>query len=374
MINTPDWVKDAIFYQIFPDRFAKSNRQAKPSNLMEWDAEPTYHNFFGGDLFGIAERLDYLADLGINAIYLNPIFASAANHRYHTNDYYQVDPLLGGNKAFRELLDGAHNRRIRVVLDGVFNHCGRGFHQFNSLMENHEQSPYTDWFHIHSYPIKAFIEEHQSPNYEAWWGLAALPKFNTDTEAVREFLLRVGEYWLEQGIDGWRLDVPNEIDDDAFWQAFRTRCRAINPDCYIVGEIWEDASRWLQGDQFDAVMNYLFAKPALGFFCGDNFNREEGDKMDYRHVKTMKAMQFGDELTHIFNGIYAKEIVDVQMNMLGSHDTPRLMTLASEDVESVANLFLCQLTVPGAPNIYYCLLYTSPSPRDLSTSRMPSSA
>ena len=205
----------------------------------------------------MAEHLDYLADLGINAIYFNPIFRSGSNHRYHTHDYYQVDPMLGGNAAFRTLLDAAHARGIRVILDGVFNHASRGFFQFHDILENGPDSAYLDWFTMKGWPLRPYGSKH--PNYQCWWGLSALPKFNTATPAVREFLWGVAEYWIKFGIDGWRLDVPTEIDDDEFWREFRRRVKAANPEAYIVGEIWHDAQRWLGGDQSDAVMNYPFA-------------------------------------------------------------------------------------------------------------------
>jgi len=146
-IQTPDWVRDAVFYQIFPDRFAKSERIKRAGVKLEaWDTPPNPYGFKGGDLYGVVEHLDYLQDLGINAIYFNPITASASNHRYHTYDYFKIDPLLGGDEAFRELLDAAHSRGIRVVPDGVFNHASRGFWQFHHVLENGEGSPYVDWF------------------------------------------------------------------------------------------------------------------------------------------------------------------------------------------------------------------------------------
>ena len=357
-ITTPDWVKDAIFYQIFPDRFAKSSRFSengylpKPTNLQPWGSTPTYHGFQGGDLLGVSEKLAYLQDLGINAIYLNPIFASASNHRYHTHDYYHVDPILGGNQAFAELLNEAHKRDIRIVLDGVFNHASRGFFQFNHLMECGQESPYTDWFNIHGWPINAF-QEGQPPNFDAWWGIASLPKFNTNTTAVREFLWRVATYWLKQGIDGWRLDVPNEIDDDEFWQEFRRRCKSINSEAYIVGELWGEAHRWLQGDQFDGQMNYLFTRAALGFFSGQNMDQTDTVRTGYGYIQPLNATQFATELDRIFNKLYDSEIVFSQMNMLGSHDTPRTLTVARHDKTALRLMYLCQMTVPGAPNIYY---------------------
>jgi cyclomaltodextrinase len=241
-VTTPDWVKDAIFYQIFPDRFARRalrRRRQGCGRACSSRGEPAHHHSFqGGNLAGIAQRFDYLAELGVNAIYLNPIFASGSNHRYHTNDYYQVDPLLGGNQALRDFLDAAHARGMRVILDGVFNHASRGFFQFNHLLECGAESPFVDWFHVKKWPLNAYDNTQAKLNYVGWWGHAALPKFKTETTAVREFLWRVATYWLEQGIDGWRLDVAGEIDDDAFWQEFRRRVRAINPEAYIVGEIW----------------------------------------------------------------------------------------------------------------------------------------
>jgi neopullulanase len=306
----------------------------------------------GGDLLGVAEKLDYIADLGVNALYLNPIFTSASNHRYHTNDYFQVDPLLGGNAAFAELLDAAHKRNIRVILDAVLNHAGRGLFQFNHLLECGKESPYVNWFHVYDWPVNAY-DEQEPPNYAAWWGLHALPKFNTDTQAVREYLWDVGTYWLEQGIDGWRLDVPNEIDDDAFWREFRRRCRAVNPEAYIVGELWHEAPRWLQGDQFDAQMNYPFTRAVLGFFVGDQLDQSEISRTGYGYIATLGAEQFLTEMDRINNHLYHPDVVLAQMNMLGSHDTPRLSTLAREDKTAIRLMYLCQMTAPGAPNIYY---------------------
>ena len=202
----------------------------KPAHLDEWGAPPTYHGYQGGDLIGVVEHLDYLQDLGINAIYFTPVFQSASNHRYHTHDYEKVDPMLGGNAALRRLVDEAHARNIRVVLDGVFNHASRGFFQFHDIMENGPNSAYLDWFHVKGFPLNAYDTE-RKPNYGAWWGLPALPKFNTGCPEVREFLWGIGRKWIEFGIDGWRLDVPNEINDDSFWREFRRRVKAGNPGC-----------------------------------------------------------------------------------------------------------------------------------------------
>jgi cyclomaltodextrinase len=367
-IVTPDWVKDAVFYQIFPDRFARSERVPKPSNLEPWDSPPTVYGFKGGDLLGVAERLDYLQELGITAIYFNPIFQSAANHRYHTHDYCQVDPILGGDGAFRELLDAAHARGIRVVLDGVFNHASRGFYQFHHTLENGAASPYLDWFHfdvgrlrarngLNAYPDREAAQHSpigqrslEALGYQAWWDLPALPKFNTDTPAVRRFIFDVARHWIEFGIDGWRLDVPQDIDDDAFWREFRRVVKAADPEAYIVGEIWSEAHRWLQGDQFDAVMNYIFDRACLGFFGGERLDTTQ--RPGGFPLQPLSAVQFADEIDRML-ALYDWEVTLVQLNLLSSHDMPRFLTLVQGDREALKLATLFQMTFPGAPCVYY---------------------
>ncbi|MBX6313709.1 MAG: alpha-amylase [Isosphaeraceae bacterium] len=349
--QTPDWVRDAIFYQIFPDRFARSLAVPKPAHLDEWGAPPTTHGYQGGDLIGVVERLDYLADLGINAIYFTPIFQSASNHRYHTHDYEKVDPMLGGNAALRRLLDEAHARGIRVVLDGVFNHASRGFFQFHDILENGEDSAYLDWFHIKSFPLHAY-EPEKAIGYGAWWGLPALPKFNIRTPAVREFLLGIGRRWIDFGIDGWRLDVANEIDDDSFWREFRTRVREGNPEAYIVGEVWVDASHWLQGDMWDAVMNYLFTRACIGFFIGEAVDRSELDRTVLADTVHGHAEGFRSAIERLLR-LYHPNVTAVMLNLLDSHDMARFLTLARGDKSALRLATLFQMTYPGAPSIYY---------------------
>lgn len=351
-IQTPEWVRDAVFYQIFPDRFAKSARVPKPSHLESWETPPTIHGFKGGDLIGVAEHLDYLQELGITALYFTPVFQSAANHRYHTHDYFQIDPILGGNEAFRVLLDAAHERSIRVIIDGVFNHASRGFYYFNHLLENGTSSPYLDWFLTRGeWPINAY-DHSRPPGYAAWWDLHALPKFNTDNEAVREYLWSVGEYWIKFGVDGWRLDVPNEIDDDEFWRVFRDRVKAANPEAYIVGEIWGDASRWLQGDQFDAVMNYLFTRAVAGFTIGKRMVPALVQGIGYAPIPVLDAPAFAHEIERIL-ALYPPEVTAVQFNLLGSHDTARFHSIAGEEASALRLATLFQMAYPGAPCVYY---------------------
>jgi cyclomaltodextrinase len=390
----PAWVRDAVFYQIFPDRFAISTRVPKPGPLEPWDAPPTQHGFKGGDLLGIAAHLDDLRDLGVTALYLTPVFASASNHRYHTFDYEIVDPLLGGDAALRELLDGAHRRGMFVVLDGVFNHASRGFWPFNHVLENGSASPYRDWFYLDpavldgrrglvAYPgqaesdAMARIQSGAYPaadlcaaatpepshlptaservlGYQAWWDLPALPKLNHANPAVREYIFSIAERWLRFGIDGWRLDVPQEIAEPGFWEEFRRRCLAVNPQAYLVGEIWAAAPEWLAGDRFHAVMNYPLAEAIMSFVGGGAMDWDLVSRThEYsQHVHAVEGEEFGRWLEHVMT-TYSPSVTSMQLNLLDSHDTPRFLSLAGGDTAAVRLATLIQMTLPGAPCIYY---------------------
>jgi neopullulanase len=381
MPDTPAWVRDAVFYQVFPDRFAASPRVPKPGPLEAWDVPPTNYGFKGGDLLGIVEHLDHIASLGVNALYLTPVFQSASNHRYHTYDYLAVDPLLGGDAALRELLDAAHARGMRVILDGVFNHTGRGFWAFHHVLETGAGSPYRHWFHFDQEgldagrPVDAYPASHvrsgvalDQPRhgeveggggsrsrfgYEAWWDMPALPKLNVGDAAVREYLMGVAEHWLRFGIDGWRLDVPGEIEDRSFWAEFRRRCRAINPEAYLVGEIWQVAPDWVSGDRFDALMNYPLAEAIIGFVGGRSLNEALlRSHHEYGRVARLDGAQLAARLADIL-GAYAPETTAVQLNLLDSHDTPRALSVLGNDREALELAVLLQATLPGAPCIYY---------------------
>ncbi|MGD1863729.1 MAG: alpha-amylase family glycosyl hydrolase [Phormidesmis sp.] len=354
-IKTPDWVKHAVFYQIFPDRFARTTHTDLPPEMQvpfePWESPPTRHGYKGGDLWGVAEQLDYLQDLGITAIYFTPIFQSASNHRYHTHDYYKVDPVLGGNEAFFELLHAAHDRDMKVVLDGVFNHASRGFFYFNDLLENGEKSPWKDWFSVKDWPLNAY-EDEKSTNYQSWWGLPALPEFNHDNPHPREYIMRVGEFWVEKGIDGWRLDVPGEVTTPGFWAEFRSRIKAINPEAYIVGEIWEDASAWLQGDQFDGVMNYPFTGAAIAFTAKNKVNLPLAEGPAYYPYPALDAKGYAEKIDELLNR-HDWEIQQTQLNLLSSHDIARVLSLVDGDISSMQLAMLLLMTFPGAPSIYY---------------------
>ena len=392
----PDWARDAVFYQIFPDRFASSVRVPKPGALETWDAPPTTNGFKGGDLLGIAEHLDDLAQLGISALYLTPVFASASNHRYHTYDYEVVDPLLGGDAALRTLLDEAHARGMRIILDGVFNHASRGFWPFHHVLENGAASPYRDWFHLdaqvlaggrglNAYPGQGEAEAIErirsgqdlaetgsgpvavsgatvdpgTPSqrvlgYRAWWDLPALPKLNHSNPAVRAYIYGVVERWTRFGVDGWRLDVPEEIDEPGFWEEFRRRVVAVNPEAYLVGEIWTPAQDWLAGDRFHAVMNYPLAESILSFVGAGRLDAALVARThEYgRHVRAIDGQEFARQLAGVM-ATYASEVASLQLNLLDSHDTPRFISLAGGDTAALRLATLIQMTLPGAPCIYY---------------------
>jgi cyclomaltodextrinase len=354
-IQTPDWVKDAVFYQIFPDRFARTHRHvddpAMAVPLEPWETSPTLEGYKGGDLWGVMENLDYLKDLGVTAIYFTPIFQSASNHRYHTHDYYRVDPLLGGNQAFADLLEAAHQKGFRVVLDGVFNHCGRGFFFFNDILENGPNSPWLDWFQVEAWPLSAY-DGNLPANYTGWVGNRALPEFNHDNPAVREYIMRVGEYWIRQGIDGWRLDVPYEVETEGFWQEFRDRIKALNPDAYIVGEIWTEAVQWLDGTQFDGVMNYPFTSATLAFTAGERVRMDLVERPHYYPYPPLDAEGYASKIQHLLN-LYPWDIQLTQLNLMSSHDVARALSVVGEDKASMALATLLLFTYPGAPSIYY---------------------
>ena len=349
--DPPAWVADAVVYQIFPDRFRRSGQVAAQRHLalQPWGTDPREQGFQGGDLYGVIEGLDQLQAMGITCLYLTPIFSSAANHRYHAYDYFEVDPLLGGNAALDALIAAAHQRGMRLVLDGVFNHCGRGFWAFHHVVENGQSSPYRNWFHVHRWPVQPYPAEGEDCGYDCWWAVPDLPKFNHADPGVREHLLAVGRYWLERGIDGWRLDVPAEVPAD-FWVAFRQVVREVNPDAWIVGEIWGDARAWLKGEHFDGVMNYRLGWSSLCWAAG------EGLRQGYRNPEYPLNPLDSDGLLEIWNttaGWYRPAVNRAQMNLLDSHDVPRALHSLNGDVGALKLALLLLFLQPGAPCIYY---------------------
>ncbi|MBB3155692.1 glycosidase [Paenibacillus endophyticus] len=333
VFKPPAWVKDAVFYQIFPERFANGDPSLDPENVLPWGGEPTPYNFFGGDLQGVIDHLDHIAALGINAVYFTPLFEATTNHKYDTQDYMKVDPQFGTNEKLKELVDAYHARGIRVLLDAVFNHSGKTFPPFVDAQQNGRDSKYADWFYVREWPLQVVDGV---PTYETFAFEPLMPKLNTEHPEVKQYLFEVARYWIEEiGIDGWRLDVANEVDHQ-FWREFRLTVKKVNPEAYILGEIWHDSIMWLQGDQFDAVMNYPFTNAVLDFFA----------------YQTIDASQFalaiGEQLA-----AYPQQVTETAFNLLDSHDTPRLLTICGDNAAAMKLSSLFQLTYPGTPCIYY---------------------
>lgn len=344
----PKWVENARIYQIFPDRFARDANHGKGYNLESWTDKPTVHGFKGGNLRGLEKKLEYIANLGFNTLYITPIFTSAANHRYHTVDYYTIDPLLGDMGDFKSFLEEAKVQNFRIILDGVFNHTGRGFYGFNSLVESGEASPYRNWFRVHSFPVYPY-EENREPGYNCWMGLRELPQLNVDNPDVREYLFKIAEHWVEIGIDGWRLDAAEQIEDHDFWKELRRRIKAIRSDVLIIGEIWENPVPWLRGDEFDGVMNYPVLKNILELLMPN-------DSPHYHYgpysLSPITQDEFVKNLNQHFSDL-SSDAITASMNLLGSHDTPRIFTMldCNPDLVKMAVFFLYSL--PGIPCLYY---------------------
>lgn len=330
--DPPAWVADAVFYQIFPERFANGDPRNDPPHVQPWGGTPGTGNFFGGDLQGVIDHLDHLEELGVNAIYFTPIFEAPSNHKYDTRDYMKIDPHFGTEEKLKELIDACHARGIRVMLDAVFNHAGGTFPPFLDVLEKGRESRFADWFHIREFPPEV---KDNIPTYETFAFVPEMPKWNTENPEVKAYLFDVVTHWTKLGIDGWRLDVANEVDHQ-FWREFRTLVKTLNPDAYILGEIWHDALMWLMGDQFDAVMNYPFTTAVL----------------DYAVHGTLDAEGFAHQLSRLVASLPTR-VHHHAFNLLDSHDTPRLLTLCGGNKAKMKLASVIQFTFAGAPCIYY---------------------
>ncbi|HOJ78494.1 MAG TPA: glycoside hydrolase family 13 protein [Bacillota bacterium] len=327
----PDWASKSIFYQIFPDRFYNGNPDNDPVGKVDWDAQPTYDNFFGGDLEGIIEKIPYLKELGVTALYLNPIFDSPSNHKYNATDYLKIAPEFGDIWTFKKLIGKLHEVGMKIIIDGVFNHTGDTFWAFQDILKRGCNSRFKDWYYIKGYPVC----QGQNPNYECWWNFGTLPKLNHQNPEVIRYLLRVVAFWTSIGIDGWRLDVPNEVPME-FWRIFRRLVRSINPEAFIVGEIWDDAHTWLKGDSCDAVMNYRWRDAVIKYFAHQSISVEH----------------FRAELANIRAGLPWEYVISAY-NLLGSHDTPRYLTICGGERRKLLATLAFQFTYPGIPAMYY---------------------
>lgn len=333
IFTAPDWLADAIFYEIFPERFANGDPRNDPPGTVPWSthSRPAPFGFYGGDLQGIIERLPYLEELGVNALWLTPIFTSPSNHKYDTVDYFSVDPHFGDLATLQELIRRCHDRGIRVVLDGVFNHTATSFAPWQDVVAHGASSRYASWFKVESFPIRT-----DPKSYETFAFTPLMPKLNCDNPEVRQLIMEVARYWLHTAdVDGWRLDVAEGCDHD-LWRDFRRTVKAIKPDAIILGEIWQEAQRWLRGDQWDSVMNYQLYHAIVDFFA----------------TGAIGAETFRARLTRLQTA-YPDPVQNGLVNVIGSHDTPRIREYTRGDTRrsGLAAIFL--FTYRGVPMIYY---------------------
>ncbi len=331
--RVPAWLGGSIMYHIFLDRFEKGKGRVsyRKDAILDTDwkngvpqyaeyrgAEVKNNHFFGGNLWGIIEKLDYLESLGVSVLYLSPIFDAVSNHKYDTSDYMNIADEFGGEEAFKALIEAAHARGMKIILDGVFNHTGSDSRYFDEygrygVSARDESSPYHEWYDFHA------PEKEGAPDYTAWWGIRILPRLNTHVDSCREFFTGEGgvaEHYMQAGIDGWRLDVADELPD-RFLEDLRERIHSVNPDSVLIGEVWENAAdkiaygkrrSYFRGAQLDSVMNYPMRKALLDF-------AENGD------AKALCAA-----LTDLYSS-YPRCVSSSLMNLIGTHDTERVLTI-----------------------------------------------
>lgn len=427
--STPDWVKNGIIYQIFVDRFRDGDSSNNPtagdffygeyntlvrSNDTEWNtpicdpravagalaacANGYSNNFYGGDLQGVIDQLDYLEDLGVTVLYLNPIFESPSNHKYDTFDFMQIDDNFGDLALFQTLTTEAHARGINIVLDGVFNHTSSDSIYFDRYSRwdgsgnpttvgadddsgacESTASTYADWFNFNTGTGCS-----DGRGYESWFNYDSLPKLNAANGEVRDYFINnglssVAPYWM-QWADGWRLDVGGDLDqgttnspDNNYWEDFRTAVHAVNSDAYIVGEEWGNASSWTLGGEWDATMNYQFSSAALSFMRSTTtfVDNDHNSGSSAGTLAPIGPSGFNERILNLEER-YAPEAFQAMMNLFGSHDTQRVLFMLDENTTgnntaqytnptydwsgALARLkgaVLLQMTMPGAPTIYY---------------------
>ena len=337
VIAPPEWVRDTVWYQIFPDRFCRAKDSEPDGKFRSWGdfSDPHFNDIYGGNLRGVREKLPYLKKLGISGVYLNPIFLSNSNHKYNTFDYYTIDPDFGTEQDFTDLVSAAHKEGIRVMLDAVFNHCGWEFFAWQDVLKNGRSSEYFDWFFINSDDFDRRDFSTADGRFYSFSFWAGMPKLNTNNPQVQLYFIDLCLHWVRDfGIDGIRFDVGDEISH-RFLQNLNRELKAENPGVYLLGEIWFDSITWLGGTEYDAVMNYPFPG-AVGDFWQDR-------KMDARSF--MKRLNF-------CRSLYPTQINEVMFNFLDTHDTPRVRDGCENDDELLQKLTVL-LTMAGTPSLYY---------------------
>ena len=375
--SIPDWVYGSVMYQVFPERFANGRSEINPENTVEWGSVPTRLDFQGGDLYGVIDKLDHIESLGVNILYLNPIFLSGSTHKYDSWDHFKVDPTLGGDNGLRDLISNCHDRNIKVILDCSLNHVHPRHFAFQDIVKNGENSEYKNWFTIFDYPVRLIHRPHLyantykvgwdgneeeykrylektfeetkvpvevrdddgpivEPSYKAWWGVPDMPKVNFESKEARQWALDVTKHWIENfDIDGWRMDVAKELDF-SFWKEFRDIAHKANKDTLLISEIFGDTSQWLQGDRFDGTMNYSFREAMTDYFATKRINNKE----------------FADSLANLYS-MYSFEALSSCQNLLSSHDVKRFLNRCGNEEDGILGAIFLQATFPGIAGIYY---------------------
>ena len=375
--SIPDWVYGSVMYQVFPERFANGRSEINPENTVEWGSVPTRLDFQGGDLYGVIDKLDHIDSLGVNILYLNPIFLSGSTHKYDSWDHFKVDPTLGGDDGLRDLISNCHDRNIKVILDCSLNHVHPRHFAFQDIVKNGENSEYKNWFTIFDYPVRLIHRPHLyantykvgwdgneeeykrylektfeetkvpvevrdddgpivEPSYKAWWGVPDMPKVNFESKEARQWALDVTKHWIENfDIDGWRMDVAKELDF-SFWKEFRDIAHKANKDTLLISEIFGDTSQWLQGDRFDGTMNYSFREAMTDYFATKRINNKE----------------FADSLANLYS-MYSFEALSSCQNLLSSHDVKRFLNRCGNEEDGILGAIFLQATFPGIAGIYY---------------------
>ena len=373
----PDWVYGGVMYQIFPERFSNGDSSINPENIVDWNSTPTRLGFHGGDLIGVLNNLDHIESLGVNILYLNPIFLSSSTHKYDAWDHFKVDPTLGGDDALKDLINECHNRDMKVVLDCSLNHVHPKHFAFQDLIQNGENSKYKEWFTVFDYPVRFIHRPHLyantykvgwdgnqeeykqyldktfeetkvpieikdddgpivEPSFKAWWGVPDMPKINFESKEARQWALDVTKYWIENfNIDGWRMDVAKELDF-SFWKEFRDIAHGANKDTLLISEIFGDTSQWLQGDRFDGTMNYSFRESMTDYFA----------------TKRITNKEFADSLANLYS-MYSFEALSSCQNLLSSHDVKRFLNRCGNEKDGMLGAIFLQATFPGIAGIYY---------------------
>ena len=346
VIGANGWAKEAIVYQIFIDRFRRGDGEKDDTYItQEWREIPKAKDFAGGDLRGIAEKLDYIREMGFNALYLTPVFKSPSNHKYNITDYRAVDPMFGGDCAMDELIAAAHGKGMHIILDAVFNHCDESEAHFADVKEKGRASEFYDWFIVHGDFPEKYSPRHserseESPqtklcNYEIFADCPYMPKWNTSDAGARAHLLDIALGYLSRGVDGLRLDVADEVSH-TFWRELKKAVSGKYADALLIGEVWHENGMYLGGDQFDGVMNYKLQKIFMDHFACGKYTAEETAEKIARTVMR-----------------HRRQTNEMMLNFLDNHDTPRFLRLCGEDEEKLRTALVALYFSVGIPCVFY---------------------